>query len=401
MLKKAAITSIIVSTIKLNSNKIANNDSKEKSLYSWGLNLKGQLGLGNNKNINIPTEVERFKGKNIIQIECSANNTALLDSEGHIYIWGSSQNGILGNSEHDEFNNQLTPILLRTNNNLKFQSFSLADNHIAAITETGDLYTWGNNDNNQLLLTNNISGNNKDELNLRTPLTYNSRNSHYISEPKLCENYKNIKSVYCKSDFTIIIDSEDRVFSTKKITTDSDNNNNDIFEIKELYKKGVNKFAYSQDSIYFISEDQTLYKLELFGYDNRVKPFLNNIKNIKCGNMFCLALDNYNDLSGWGKNSKGQFGNGTKIDSKRPIEIEFSKEIYDIAVGSYHSMIIDKDKNLWASGEGKLGQLGNGGILSKGDVGSRDYFSQITSMNNCDMIACGNEHCVTVGIKNK
>jgi alpha-tubulin suppressor-like RCC1 family protein len=51
------------------------------NVFSWGKNDVGQLGLGDTNNRNIPTKVDFFDGKNIIQISCGYLHCIALEGE--------------------------------------------------------------------------------------------------------------------------------------------------------------------------------------------------------------------------------------------------------------------------------------------------------------------------------
>ena len=67
---------------------IYRNVEKWGYLYMFGSNTDGQLGLGHNNNIYIPTLVPNFD--NIVQVGCGFNHTAFLTNRGDIYTFGDN-----------------------------------------------------------------------------------------------------------------------------------------------------------------------------------------------------------------------------------------------------------------------------------------------------------------------
>lgn len=63
-----------------------------------------------------------------------------LTSTGELYGWGNNDSGQLGNNNtsHAE-----TPSLIRFPDNIKIKDFSCGDNYVGAITYERKLYTWG------------------------------------------------------------------------------------------------------------------------------------------------------------------------------------------------------------------------------------------------------------------
>ena len=55
-------------------------------IYSWGYNLFGQLGHGDNKNRNKPEQLIFFKNKENIQVCCGCYFSIVLSSKFYIYL---------------------------------------------------------------------------------------------------------------------------------------------------------------------------------------------------------------------------------------------------------------------------------------------------------------------------
>ncbi|MBP5371050.1 MAG: hypothetical protein J6Y55_03910 [Bacteroidales bacterium] len=68
-------------------------------LYVWGINTKGQLGLGHKNAVNTPTEVTFFsqEGLYIQQVNCgSGAHFVALDCSGKVWCWGNNSLGQCG-----------------------------------------------------------------------------------------------------------------------------------------------------------------------------------------------------------------------------------------------------------------------------------------------------------------
>lgn len=89
---------------------------------------------------------------------------------------------------------------------------------------------------------------------------------------------------------------------------------------------------------------------------------------IAAGNSHVLALLEDGSLWAWGNNGNGQLGEGyNPNDSKlliyahpSPIRVGSDTDWAAIAVGNVHSLALKKDGSLWAWGDNKYGQLGDG-----------------------------------------
>ena len=68
--------------------------TKNGKLYGWGCNDLGQLGLGNNFNTNIPTEIVFCEF--VKSVYCGGYHTIVVTDRDKIYVWGDNGNGQLG-----------------------------------------------------------------------------------------------------------------------------------------------------------------------------------------------------------------------------------------------------------------------------------------------------------------
>ena len=76
------------------------------SLFSWGRNTFGQLGLGDTTNRNTPALVESLQNKFVVSVAGGEEHSLALTQEGSVFSFGCDVYGQLG---HDSKHNQLTP----------------------------------------------------------------------------------------------------------------------------------------------------------------------------------------------------------------------------------------------------------------------------------------------------
>jgi len=115
------------------------------------------------------------------------------------------------------------------------------------------------------------------------------------------------------------------------------------------------------DNIYFIV-DGSVYKLDITnnGMPELVEGLPNNIVEISVSFYHALARTANGQIYAWGKNSHGQLGDGTNIDSPNPQVIEGLPAIKAISTSTFNTVLTDVSGNVWAMGEGRCGRLGNG-----------------------------------------
>lgn len=64
--------------------------STTNQLYAWGGNLLGQLGLGDTKSRQKPTEIASLRERHLVDLSSGAGHCLVLDSYGVVYSWGAS-----------------------------------------------------------------------------------------------------------------------------------------------------------------------------------------------------------------------------------------------------------------------------------------------------------------------
>lgn len=64
-------------------------------VYSWGQNDKGQLGHNDTAVQDTPEKVKKLDKKEIVQIYCGEFSSFAVDQEGEIYAWGLNKNNCL------------------------------------------------------------------------------------------------------------------------------------------------------------------------------------------------------------------------------------------------------------------------------------------------------------------
>ena len=79
---------------------------EDGSLYTWGYNVYGELGLGHNTNQNTPQLIspDHFENKIIQSIHTGNSNNLTLMNDGSLYSWGCNGQGQLGLGHYDHQN---------------------------------------------------------------------------------------------------------------------------------------------------------------------------------------------------------------------------------------------------------------------------------------------------------
>lgn len=113
------------------------------TLWSWGLNNTGQLGINNLIDQNIPVQVGT--SSNWAKIDAGGQHSLAIDTTGFLYAWGNNTFGQLGDGTNTT---SLNPIVISSSNN--WSEISAGFDHSMVIDTAGILFTFGNNTNGQL-----------------------------------------------------------------------------------------------------------------------------------------------------------------------------------------------------------------------------------------------------------
>ncbi|OGG62076.1 hypothetical protein A3C87_02180 [Candidatus Kaiserbacteria bacterium RIFCSPHIGHO2_02_FULL_49_34] len=116
---------------------------QDGTLRAWGYNAEGQLGLGDTTNRSTRTQVgTETNWKSVV---AGTAHVAALKTDGTLWVWGWNSSGQLGLGDTT---NRSTPTQIGTATDWK--SVVTGNVHTLAIKTDGTLYAWGGNTSGQL-----------------------------------------------------------------------------------------------------------------------------------------------------------------------------------------------------------------------------------------------------------
>ncbi|WP_244304551.1 S-layer homology domain-containing protein [Leucobacter viscericola] len=122
--------------------------SDDGDVYGWGSNSYGQLGDGSLERRLLPTRVMMPESVKFVSIAAGGDQSFALTEAGELYSWGLNDQGQLGDGTQV---NRLVPTKVELPAGVKFKSLSASlSAHAVALTEEGIAYAWGANDSGQL-----------------------------------------------------------------------------------------------------------------------------------------------------------------------------------------------------------------------------------------------------------
>lgn len=131
-----------------------------------------------------------------------------------------------------------------------------------------------------------------------------------------------------------------------------------------------------------------------------------------------IAINIYGEVWTWGRNDKGQLGDGTTVDRSYPVQVMITnddgqlvplKNVMIVAAGEKHSVALTRDGILYTWGDNSKGQLGSGNSASAlaystrpvtvaGENNSSKSLSEMLVEKNESIsnIAAGRDHTLAV-----
>jgi alpha-tubulin suppressor-like RCC1 family protein len=323
--------------------------SRQGDLYTWGSGEYGKLGHSDDSNENLPRLVESLKGKNIVKVSVGGNHMSAIDKDGNLYCWGRAACAGFGGLEH-----VYTPTLIQGDlSREKVISVSCGRSHTAAVTESGQVWTWG--------------------YGYEGELGHGEKSSQL--QPKRVESLNKVVDVACGRDFTIFV-CEDGLYSCGA----------DDYGQLGLGRSHGERFV------------QTPRSLSGTG--------LSEIVAISAGDYHVCAIGRDGLVYTWGLGREGQLGHGEKADCSlaKPVDGLRNFEVIQVACGGGHTAAVTRDGVLYTWGRGRDGQLGRGGELES-IASYRTSPVQVTSLpaGTVLQVSLGSDHSAVLcrDMKNK
>ena len=299
---------------------------EDGSVWSWGGNLLGELGVGDSNNRVIPTQIERLDSpKQIVAaVRQLGAPTAALYENGTVYAWG----GILLQPPPPNPARIFTrPLELPQIENI--ERIAISATMIFGLTSEGRVWRWD------------WEG---DETAPATRLSISD--VIYISGPLA------LTSTGAVHDITR--NPPPKIFESEGIVKVAGSDQNPHF--LALYLDGRVR-AWGSNS----SGQLGIGPVPLSVTEPRLIPDLFNIVDVVAAHEYSVALDSDGNVWTWGSNTYGQLGDGSKVSRTSPILVEGVSDIISISAGWEHTLAMNSSGEVFAWGNNKYGQLASGG----------------------------------------
>jgi alpha-tubulin suppressor-like RCC1 family protein len=274
-----------------------------KTLWAWGSNFAGQLGVGDQVDRSSPTQVQ-LQYQSWKAIAVSGDGTLAISAiNGSLWGWGPNTVGFLGDGTTVS---KSSPVLVNSNS---WKSVAAGASHASLLKSDGTLWVVGLNGNGQLGLGDAVS---------RSSFT----------------------QVGLLSNWTSVSAGGTSTFAT--------NTSGDMYAMGDAQAtaQGTNASNYSSPV--------------------RIGIWKSSWKIITSGINFSIGIRaTDSSLWSWGINASGQVGDGTTIDKSIPVLIDNSKSWISVTAGSQYAAAVASNGTLWTWGSNSVGQLGQGDTINR------------------------------------
>ncbi|KAG5897066.1 hypothetical protein JTB14_025882 [Gonioctena quinquepunctata] len=314
--------------------------SQEGKLYACGEGTNGRLGLGHNNNVPSPRPIP-FLSQYVIKkvaVHSGGKHALALTLDGKVFSWGEGEDGKLG---HGNRLNLDKPRMIEALRSKKIRDIACGSSHSAAITSSGELYSWGLGEYGRL-------GHGDNVTQLKPRLV------------KVLVGHR-IVQVACGSRDaqTLALSDEGLVFSW---------GDGDFGKLGRGGSEGCNV-------------PHNIERLNSIG-----------VVQIECGAQFSLALTKSGEIWTWGKGDYFRLGHGTDqhVRKPTPIDVLRGKKVIHVAVGALHCLAVTDNGQVYAWGDNDHGQQGNGSTI----VNRKPALVHGLEDVQINRVACGSSHSI-------
>jgi hypothetical protein len=128
--------------------------ARDGSVYTWGYGRGGRLGHANEITYQLPQKLSYFNGIIVTHLAISENHMLAIVENGEVYSWGSNSFGQLGHGKPSTTSLNTSTCLQprRIEKLLRCRVLGIAcgNTHSLCFTSEGELYGWGSNKHGQL-----------------------------------------------------------------------------------------------------------------------------------------------------------------------------------------------------------------------------------------------------------
>jgi alpha-tubulin suppressor-like RCC1 family protein len=320
------------------------------TVWAWGENGKGQLGIGTNNNANTPFTTQI---NNVTAVAAGANHSLALKNDGTVWAWGQNNSGQLGDGAN---NDNASPVQVKAFFLVRAVAIAAGGNHSLAVDGNGEVWAWGQNDFGQL-----------------GDSTIANR-----STPVKVKHLNNVIQVAAGANHSLALKSDGSVWA---------------WGDRRHLQLGDGGNSPSLTPVH-VPE----------GLPVAPQTFLSNIAAIAAGGDHNFAMGQQNSVWFWGSDKFAESsgigaggGLGAVAPDGTPVAFPqilqgISGKVVMVNAGTNHSLALTDDGRVWAWGRNDQGQLGDSTFIDPFGI------FPVKTLRGAKAIAAGGGHSVALAM---
>ena len=325
----------------------------DDTLWAWGDNDNGQLGLGSTAEKNSPTRVD--PGSTWKAVSCGYDYTLAIKSNGSLWAWGDNGDGQLGlgSTAQKDKPTEVDP-------GSTWTAVSAGYDDTLAIQSNGTLWGWGDNGDGELGL------NNENEINSPTQVgsldTWTAVSSGYGYTMAIQSN----ASLWGSGDNLrgeLGLGASDGTETFTHVGADT-------WTTAAVSGTDWYTLALRSDGTLWACGHNDDYQLGLG--DTNDRNTLTQVgtdstwQTVSAGYGFNLAVTSDGGLWAWGSTTSGNLGLGHMDETgTAPTRVGTGSDWANVSCGYLQTMALRNDGTLWACGDNFWGSLGLGNTTDR------------------------------------
>ena len=326
------------------------------TVWAWGYNGYGQLGIGTTTESHVPVQVTSITG--VIAIAAGGNHSLALRGDGTVWAWGYNADGQLGNGTTTI---SLSPVLISSLSDIT--AIAAGGNHSLALNISTGLKAWGYNASGQLgdgtvtrrltpvdvsTLTSGVTAVAAGESHSLALISGGGVKAWGLNGNGQLGNGTTTNSTTCVNVTGLTSD-------VSAIAAGGYHSLALVASTGGIKAWGLNTSGQLGNG--FTTNSTTAVD---------VTGLTSDVSAIAAGGYHSLALvTSTGGIKAWGLNGNGQLGNSTTTNSSTSVDVTgLTSDMAAIAAGGYHSLALTSSNSVKAWGLNTNGQLGNGSIIS-------------------------------------
>jgi hypothetical protein len=281
------------------------------NVYTWGDCEVGQLGHGDEVNRLIPRQVRALAGHCVRSVSTSYLHCLAVTESGEVFSWGYNTRGQCGHTDGpaDDFNSgvEMLPRRVEALARVRARSASAGNDHSLVVTEEGIVYSFGGGSSGQL---------------------GHGAISYDICDPMIVDALRHVRIVATAAgDFHSIALTADGV----------------------VFSWGCNE--YGQLGLWQVGEDVAM--LQEVALPQKVEALCGlNVCAVVAADTASCAITTMGELFTWGDGESGRLGHGDDAKQLAPKRVDNLRDEWVVAVtcGNRHAMAVVRDGGVFGWG---------------------------------------------------